>query len=257
ASSFGLRCSMGTNAVLISEIKADELKSAGLRSGIVSLDGLEEKHNLIRGRSSFQLTLEGIERLRVRDIDVRVNVVVMRSNLSDIVPIVEWLAKRNVPVFMRRLILSGRAFSSSDEMLSATDYADLRARLKPLLDDQRGLVGGHYLKERHVTTRFPLPFARKDCSAGHRGLVILPDGKVQTCGFLGPLGEMGVGTLPAESLSVIWSRLNGSDHILALENRLGQYNGSTSGPKTNCLAVALSGQEPLVRTHLPMMEVSP
>src|SRR3989344_1606434 len=242
-SSLGLRCSMGTNAMLINDRRADELKAAGLHAGIVSLDGLEEKHDLIRGHSSFRLTLKGLERFRARSIGVRVNIVVMRSNLMDIPPLVASLAKQGIPVFMRRLILSGRACTVTNEMLSAAEYADLRTALKSLLDDPHGLVDGHYLKERQITTRIPLPFTRKECSAGQRGLIILPDGRIQTCGFLGPLGETSIGRLPAETLVDVWKRLNSSTHIPMLECNLDPYNDSTTGPKTNCLAVALSSQK--------------
>lgn len=239
ASSLGLRCSMGTNATLISDHKTDALMAAGLRAGIVSLDGHEERHNLIRGRSSFNSALEGLEHLRSRGIDVRVNVVVMRNNLIDIPSLVALLAEQCIPVFMRRFIPSGRASSSSDEFLSAEEYAKLKMLMKTLLDDPRGLVDGHYLKEKCVATRIPLPFVRKECSAGHRGLVILPDGRIQTCGFLGPLGEISIGRLPVEPFVDVWERLNSSTYIPKLEYNLGLYNNLTTGPKTNCLAVAL------------------
>lgn len=247
ASSFGLRCSMGTNAALITERKADDLKDAGLRAGIVSLDGLEDRHDRIRGHGSFRLAIKGIERLRTRGIDVRVNMVVMRSNLNDLIPLVEMLVERGVPMFMRRLILSGRAKGSSSEMLSQTEYAALRARLRYHLEDQSNLVDGHYLREKKFSSRIALPFPRKECSAGHRGLVMLPNGKVQTCGFLGPLGETSIGVLPSETLATIWARLNGSGHIQDFEGNIEPYNRATSGPKTNCLAIALAGQEPLIQ----------
>lgn len=257
ASSLGIRCSMGTNAVLINDRKADELKAAGLHAVIVSLDGLEERHNLIRGRSSFRLTLEGLECLRARSIDIRVNIVVMRSNLTDIPPLVTSLTEQDIPVFMRRFILAGRASSTTNEMLSAAEYADLRTAIESLLDDPRAIVSGHYLKEKHITTRIPLPFARKECSAGHRGLVVLSDGRIQTCGFLEPLGEMSIGRLPADLLCDIWKRLNDSIHIPTLERNIGPYNNSTTGPRTNCLAIALFGKEPLAQIpRHPIREVS-
>ena len=89
-------------------------------------------------------------------------------------------------------------------MLSAHEYDLLRERLKPFLSDPRGLVDGHYLSRKAVMPRIIIPFKRRDCSAGHRGMVILPDGRMQTCGFLGPLGEASVGCVPNESISDIW-----------------------------------------------------
>lgn len=242
ASELGIRTSMGTNAALINGNKADALAKAGLRAGIVSFDGLESRHDQIRGKGSFKLSMDGLKRLRQRNISVRVNIVVMRSNLSDMSKLVKFLHEIGVSVFIRRLILSGRASATPNEMLTSTEYSVLRKSLQTYLDDSKGLVDGHYLKERRVQMRIILPFVRKDCSAGHRGLIILPDGRIQTCGFLGPLGETSIGRVPEEHMADIWQRLNNSSHIEDLEQNLEPYNKNTVGPPTNCLAVALTGQ---------------
>ncbi len=252
ASGLGLRSSMGTNVMLINEKKADLLTEAGLRSVIVSIDGLEKRHDLIRGKNSFRLTVDGLNRLRSRNIDVRVNIVVMRSNLQDIEPFVEFLSNAGIAVFLRRLIISGRAANAAEEMVTEHEYALLRDKLHPYLNDPRGLVDGHYLSEKKIKTRIPLPFSRKECSAGHRGMVILPDGSVQSCGFLGPLGELSVGRVPIERFADIWRRLIESDHISLLERNLSSFNNNTFGPKTNCLAVALAGKESqLMQIRIP------
>ena len=132
------------------------------------------------------------------------------------------------------------------EMLTEADYASLREKLQPFLSDKRGLVRGHYLKDDKVTTRIKLPFERHSCSAGHRGLVVLPNGQVQTCGFLGPLGEPSIGDLKTESLALLWERLVQSQHIASLRSLLPAHNAGTCGPKTNCLAISLADQrEPI------------
>ncbi len=252
ASALGLRCSIGTNGALVTRYKANQLIDSGLRAAVVSLDGLEKRHDSIRGQSSFRHAIQGLERLRDRDIDVRVNIVVMRSNLPDLPALLEMLSSQNISVFMRRLILSGRATSSSPEMLTAEEYLELRRRLQDILKNSRGLIEGHYMSDpgNQSQSRIELPFNRKDCKAGQRGLVVLPDGNIQTCGFLAPLGERSVGLLPEQKLSDVWSKLGSSQHILDFEKQLIPYNESTLGPKTNCLAVAVAGQEPLVQlTH--------
>lgn len=243
ASELGIRTSMGTNASLISDNKADALAKAGLRAGIVSFDGLESRHDQIRGKGSFELAMDGLDRLQQRKIGVRVNIVVMRSNLSDIPNLIKFLHGIGVSVFIRRLILSGRASTAFNEMLTNTDYSKLRKLLQNYINDPKGLVDGHYLKEKRAQTRISLPFVRKDCSAGHRGLIILPDGLIQTCGFLGTLGETSIGRVPEECMADIWQRLNGSSHIEGLEQNLKPYNKNTVGPQTNCLAVALTEQK--------------
>lgn len=243
AASLGLRTSVGTNATLIGKKDAGALANAGLNAAIVSIDGLEKRHDAIRGKGSFRAAMDGLEQLRAEHIDVRVNMVIMRSNVPDIETLVDYFFHRRISVFIRRFILSGRAGGATVEMLSEREYVDVRERLSNYLADKGGLIDGHYLRERRIQTRIKLPFHRKECSAGHRGLVILPDGKVQTCGFLGPLGEPSVGSVPVERFSGIWSRLVSSRHMTDLEASLASYNQQTAGPKTNCLAVVMADRE--------------
>lgn len=242
ANSFGLRVSMGTNAVLASAEKVNSF-SEFLHLAVVSIDGTEIKHDSIRGQGTFQKTLQGMENFLTAGVQVRVNTVIMRSNTPDILDLAKYLYDRNIPLFIRRLIPSGRALDMSEEMLSKEDYEQVRLKLEPLLVDPRGLTQGHYLgEEKPVQTRIALPFRRSNCSAGHRGMVILPTGEMHTCGFLGPLGEKSVGRIDNESMSVIWKRLLVSDHIAKLESKLKSHNQCSTGPCTNCLAIALATQ---------------
>lgn len=239
ASSLNLRISMGTNAVLATTEKVEGLAKF-LHMAVVSIDGTEERHDIIRGKGAFKKTLEGMDNFLARDVKVRVNTVIMRSNILDTIELAKYLYSRDIPLFIRRLIPSGRASDMSDEMLSKDDYENVRIQLLPYLEDPCGLTQGHYLSEKEVKIRIPLPFRRSNCSAGHRGMVILPNGEMQTCGFLGPLGEHPVGKIYDESLATIWKRLLLSNHIASLEKNIIPHNKCSAGPCTNCLAVALA-----------------
>lgn len=234
----GLRTSIGTNGTLVTEEMSCRLASAGLNAAIVSVDGLESRHNAVRGNGMFKKTLQGLEHLRAKGIDVRVNVVVMRENLSDIVPLVSMLTSMGLHVLLRRLIPSGRAFNSVDEMLTADEYQQLEESLRVFLDTKQPFIEGHYLREKEVIPHTKLPFVRRNCSAGSRGLVVLSTGHIQTCGFLGSLGEKPIGHISEQSLSDVWHDLVTSDYISRLEARLKIHNTTTLGPQTNCLAIA-------------------
>ena len=239
----GLRASIGTNGTLIDSRVAKKLASAGLNTAIVSIDGMERQHDFIRGEGSFKKTLIGIQSLLDVGIPVRVNTVAMKSNMGEIPLVTEYFFQRNIPIMIRRFIPSGRADSMKTEILTKGDYVLLRNKLKSFLSNQKGIVKGHYLKDEEVETRINLPFKRYSCSAGHRGLVILPDGRVQTCGLLSSLGETSVGNLKAESLTSVWQKLLESKHIDSLRSLLPGYNACACGPKTNCLAIALASQK--------------
>ena len=239
ANSSNLRISMGTNAVLATAEKVKGL-ARFLHMAVVSIDGTEERHDAVRGKGTFKKTMEGMDNFLSQDVKVRVNTVIMRSNVLDTIELAKYLYSRAIPLFIRRLIPSGRALDMSSEMLSKDDYKNVRIQLQPFLEDPRGLTQGHYLGEKEVKTRIPLPFLRSNCSAGHRGMVILPNGEMQTCGFLGPLGEKSVGKIHDESMATIWKRLLLSNNIASLEKNLIVHNKYSAGPCTNCLAIALS-----------------
>ncbi|MBI2409648.1 radical SAM protein [Candidatus Kaiserbacteria bacterium] len=241
ATALNLRTSMGTNAVLATEKNVHRF-ARFLHMAIVSIDGMEDRHDSIRGRGAFRRTMAGMENFLSYSIKVRVNTVIMRSGIHDTVALAEHLYNRGIPLFVRRLVPSGRATDMLSEVLNKEEYEQVCVQLKPYLADPRGLTQGHYLNERALETRIRLPFRRSSCSAGHRGMVTLPNGNMQTCGFLGSLGEPSVGKVPDESLATIWKRLLVSNHIASLEDNLAIHNQYSTGPSTNCLAIALSSR---------------
>ena len=158
--------------------------------------------------------------------------------MDDLLKLVDYTYQLRIPIFLRRLIPAGKA--EHESLVALRDYEVFRKKLARYLSDPQGLVQGHYISQKLHSPRIQLPFEWHDCSAGHRGMVILPDGKIQTCGFLGPAGESHVGKVPEESFSAIWERLLESDHMRCLRGTLLSFNWATIGPKTNCLAIALS-----------------
>ncbi len=215
----GLRASLGTNGTLIDATVAKRLSEIGLNVAIVSVDGLEDRHDSIRGLGMFQKTLKGIEFLIEAQIPVRVNLVAMKSNLLEIPHVVRYFSDRNVPIMIRRLIPSGRA-SNAQEMLTTDDYNVLRIKLDSFLSDPKGIVSGHYLKEIDTAPRIKLPFAWHKCKAGRRGLSISPNGRVHTCGFLEPLGVSSVGDFMIQNLSSFW--------------------GNSCTPEIHCMSAAMA-----------------
>lgn len=220
----GLRASIGTNGTLIDAGVVKKLSEADLNVAIVSIDGYEDKHDSIRGHGTFRKTIKGIGLLVEAQIPVRINLVAMKSNLSEIPHVVQYFYDQNIPIMIRRLIPSGRAINTQ-EMLTEKDYDLLRSKLKLFLADPKGIVNGHYLKEEEITPRIKLPFTWHKCKAGRRGLSMSPDGRIHACGFLEPLGVPSIGDFGVESLSSIW------EHCCA--------------PETHCLATAMAKQHHL------------
>ena len=89
----GLRVSLASNGTLLTPQVADEIAASGISRVSISLDGATpEKHDLIRGKGSFQAALQGIESLRGK-VDFQINNTITSKNESD-VPAIFDLAQR-------------------------------------------------------------------------------------------------------------------------------------------------------------------
>lgn len=231
----GIRTSIGTNATLITQNVAKTLNRAGLKQAIVSIDGTEDAHDNIRGKGNFKKALEGIKNLQDQGILIRINSVLMKNNYKDIINLMREMNSKQLPVFIRRFIESGRGAGQFSQVLSKTDYDKVREELKNELNGK--YIKGHYLNDESVKPRIILPFERRACSAGQRGLVILPNGDIHTCGFLAAQGEKPLENIRRISdFSLFWYNIVQSDPLKELREELKLYNKKKNVQPTTCLA---------------------
>ena len=238
ANELGLYTSIGTNGTLITKEVAKRLKDVGLNKAIVSIDGTERMHNQIRGEGNYKKTIEGIKNLTDNNIEVRVNSVVMKSNLNDIIILAKELHKNNTPLFIRRFIESGRGALLEHNTLNKEDYDYLRKELSYELNNGK-YINGHYLRnDEGIQHRIKLPFKFvKGCKAGQRALVIMPDGEIHLCGFLAAQGFASVGnTRSIKDWKEYWNDIHQKDYLKNLRNNLDTYNSIPNIQETNCLA---------------------
>ncbi len=235
ATKCGMKTSIGTNAVSITDEFASQLSQAGLLKAVVSVDGDEACHDLVRGAGSFKRTWRGIRALCASNVDVRVNAVAMKTTLAGLRSLGEMCARENVRLFIRRYIPSGRALGVLSEFPTKADYDKLSIELQDLV--AQGVVDGHYLSNKHGV-----------CSAGTSGFIILPDGRVKSCGFLSELGEDSYGNVRTQELSAIWSRVVTSRFLVESQATLQDWSNSHAElPRSNCPAIALGGNHGLVQ----------
>ena len=185
ASQLGIYTSIGTNGTLITEQVAKQLKGVGLNKAIISLDGTEKAHDKIRGEGNYKKTIQGIEELEKNKIEVRVNAVVMKENLEDMIIFAKKMHKNKTHLFIRRFIESGRGTLLKNNTLNKKDYDYFREKLSNEIKEDK-YINGHYLRnDEGIQHRIKLPFNFiKGCKAGQRALVIMPDGDIHLCGFL-------------------------------------------------------------------------
>lgn len=190
---------------------AKRLKDLGVFYYQVSIDGLEETHDAIRGKGSFQKTLEAIEILNKVGITSVVMFTLNRKNINELIPVINLVSQKNVSSFdFARLVPIGMGKSlEGDQVIQPQEYRDLLIRV---LEEYKRLR-----KEGSQTF-----FGRKDnlwkllyedlglssfrarddglivtgCQMGIAGMTIVSDGTVYVCRRL----PIEIGKVPKQKL---------------------------------------------------------
>lgn len=233
----GICTSLGTNGTLITKEVAKKLKESGLKKVVVSIDGNKKTHDKIRGKKNYQKAMNGLKYLKQNDINVRVNSVIMKSNMEDVIKLAKKMSRKKITIFIRRFISSGRGKHLENNMLNKKDYDYVRNKLQKELT-KKTYVNGHYLRnDEGVNSRIKLPFEIRGCKAGQRAITILPNGDVNLCGFLAAQDFPKVGNIKEiDDFLNFWILINKNDHLLNLRNNLDKYNKLLNVQETYCLA---------------------
>lgn len=233
----GICTSLGTNGTLVTKEVAKKLKESGLKKVVVSIDGNKKTHDKIRGKKNYQKAMNGLKYLKQNDINVRVNSVIMESNMDDVIKLAKKMSRKKITIFIRRFISSGRGKELENNMLNKKDYDYVRNKLQKELT-KKTYVNGHYLRnDEGVNPRIKLPFVIRGCKAGQRAITILPNGDVNLCGFLAAQDFPKVGNIKEiDDFLNFWILINKNDHLLNLRNNLDKYNKLLNVQETYCLA---------------------
>lgn len=178
-SRFGFRSVLLTNGTLIDRQTAERLQVHEVQ---VSLDGIGESHDILRGRGSFDKALSAIKELRRLGKDVSVATMIHAGNLQDF-PRLEELVKElgvkewNVDV----PCVAGRLAEWEELSVSYQEAA-------PFLNYSFG--GGLYT-------------STAGYACGAHLCAVMPDGKVAKCGFF---ADEAVGDVAA-GLRYCWERI--------------------------------------------------
>lgn len=233
----GICTSLGTNGTLVTKEVAKKLKESGLKKVVVSIDGNKKTHDKIRGKKNYQKAMNGLKYLQKNGINVRVNSVIMKSNMEDVIKLAKKMSRKKITIFIRRFISSGRGKHLENNMLNKKDYDYVRNKLQKELT-KKTYVNGHYLRnDEGVNSRIKLPFEIRGCKAGQRAITILPNGDVNLCGFLATQDFPKVGNIKEiDDFLNFWITINKNDYLLNLRNNLDKYNKLLNVQETYCLA---------------------
>ena len=232
----GIYTVIGTNGTLITKEVAKKLKDAGLMKAVISIDGFSKMNDFIRGEGNYDKAMHGLENLMEQGIDVRVNSVLMKSNMDDVINLAKEMHNKKIHIFLRRFIEAGRGNSLKNNMLNAEDYKYVKEALKEELKDR--YVIGHYLMDASfILPRIELPFKFQGCKAGQRSIAIMADGDIQLCGFLYSQGVKAVNNVRnIKNWMDFWNDLQKNNRLNCLNEKLKQYNSIPGVQQTYCLA---------------------
>ena len=143
----------------------------------ISLDGVEETHDAIRGKGNFEKALEGIDNLKNEGVKVLVSFTAQKSNYKDLKELAKICQKHKVDkLWWDRVVTEDKGLYLSTE------------EFKELVMDCNKLIHGFHLFSNYscVTNQRSLQcLGTKDCGywcgAGKSLIVILADGGIMPC----------------------------------------------------------------------------
>jgi radical SAM protein with 4Fe4S-binding SPASM domain len=173
-----------SNGSLLNQENIKILKLFKISGYQVSLEGLEENNDKIRGRGNFKKAIDGLKILIEAGIPSIVSMTITKENVDDVFPLAELLTKIGVRIFwVRRLVPWGKGAQLINSLLTPKELSDLYRNIEEFEKD---------LIERGSILRIPPAcensFLRNDSREGEycavlagRILALLPNGDVYPC----------------------------------------------------------------------------
>jgi radical SAM protein with 4Fe4S-binding SPASM domain len=209
----GIECSMQSGAYNLSEERIVQAKKAGIRNIGVSIDGLPDTHNKIRGRrDSFDHAVNCLELLQRHGIPSSVNTVITKTNKKELGELLDTFIALGIKNWQIQLAVAmGNAVDNSDELiLQPYELIDLyddligvyRKALRHNILVQAGNNIGYFGPYEHIWRQGNEKYFT-GCTAGHTALGIEADGKIKGCPSL-PTTEYTGGNVKDMKIEDIW-----------------------------------------------------
>ena len=214
----GIKVDVFTNALLLKnvldKIDSDILNKSALLF-YVSVDGLKSSHEQIRGKNTFDKTIENIKYAIEKGYPVVTNTVINKINYCDIMDMIVLLKQMGVKdVQLSNLIVQGSADNSMK--ISLSEQMALKEKINDLYKEHPEFGYIYYSEVPDgdgVRKVYSLSNGKKDfigndnwkCTAGVARVTIDSNGKVYCCPFI---KDSYLGDLNKESLSEVWNNIN-------------------------------------------------
>lgn len=190
--SHGIRTSMQTGARNLTDARIDAAAEAGLQSIGVSIDGLPDLHDRVRGvKGSYDQAISALYRAKARGLAVSVNTQIGAETLPHLEPLMDRIIEAGATHWQIQLTVAmGNAVDNPDLLLQPYQLIDVMPVLAKLYraGNERGLlmvVGnniGYFGPYEHLWRGFGDETQHwGGCMAGQTGIGIEADGTIKGC----------------------------------------------------------------------------
>lgn len=209
----GAKVNIITNAYRMGTQEIELIRQAGLANVGISVDGMEENHDLIRRkRGSFQKVLYAFRMLREADISIAVITSLLEANFNDLEAMYRLFEVNGVDVWQLQIVTAmGNIAGRKDYLLHPEQVGDITRfiRTKRQQGAMRVYAGddvGYFDEnEAYIRSRPGTISVWNGCQAGLRVVGIDSVGNVKGCESI--YSEKFIeGNLRNESLETIWTK---------------------------------------------------
>ena len=209
----GMHCNLQSGGYALTDEKVRLAKEAGLRSAGISIDGLRDLHDRIRGvKGSYDRCLEALANLRRHGIPYSVNSQITADSMPQLRPLLHVLAEHGVRNWQLQLTVAmGNAADHPELILQPHKLLELMPFLAELYDEaldlgiliQPGNNIGYFGPYEHKWRVAEETRHWQGCAAGHTGLGIEADGTIKGCPSLATKPYAG-GNVREMTIEEIW-----------------------------------------------------
>ncbi len=245
-----LRVSLASNGTLITQQVADEIAASGISRVSISLDGATpEKHDLIRGKGSFQAAMQGLESLCGK-VDFQINNTITSKNESD-VPAIFDLAQRVGARALHFFFLVATGRGRGEDLISP----ERQEQLLREIDQERArrpIEVQVTCAPQYARIARPGKGRAGGCLAGKNFVFVSRKGDVYPCGYF----PLRVGNIREKNFIEIWENAPELRALRerALKGKCGRcsFSGTCGGCRARAYAETgdFLGQDPACRLEV-------
>jgi radical SAM protein with 4Fe4S-binding SPASM domain len=205
----GVKVGMTTNGLLITPAVAERLHGLHVSSIAVSLDGMEQSHDSVRGKGTWKHVVENIKILRqyCRSAKVGIRYTINALNLIDYEPVLRLAEEIGLDIVKFNPIRSfGRAVHHPHLLISQKQYVQF------LTSVQQAKTSACYSLPKTPLDSCEYEFIDLGfgCTGGHETCNVTPTGEFSGCAFLGD--SFVVGNIQESSFLDLWHKAQDSVH---------------------------------------------